>query len=195
MSIAKGQFIKGLLKIWKVDDKDQCVNSDVIVALSYAVKKDSLTDGTRETLKTAIEYVKRFPSALLVFANSSHCFLGSEKTEERFKLEMTYQAEIPRSSVISCGPIINTVTEAEAICRTLQRLEKQPKNILIITGTMHSRGARYIWSKMLKKYFPGAKLSVAVIPFEYEYQNDHPLVFQRGPIRWIFANIGRQLAL
>jgi uncharacterized SAM-binding protein YcdF (DUF218 family) len=184
------------IKIWQVDALPTAeFKPDVIVSLSYAVKRDALTNGTRESLKSAMEYWKKFPSALLVFANTSHSFPGSEKTEEKFKFEIIEQAKIPRSSVISCEPIVNTVTEAETICRTLQQIEKPPKNILLVTGLLHSRGASYIWRKTLKKYFPEAKFAIAAIPPEFEYQKGHPLFFQRGPILWIIGNLLRQIAL
>ena len=189
------KFTAAFSKVWRADDKNLHVNPEVIVPLSYAVKRNALTNGTRETLRTAIDYWEKFPTALLVFASSSHCFPGSEKTEERFKFEMLDQAVVSRESVLSCGPIVNTVTEAEAICRTLRETGKHLKNILLVTGIMHSRGVKYIWGKTLKKYFPDAKLAITVIPLEYEYQKDHPLMLQRGPLRWIFANIARQVSL
>lgn len=189
-------LLKLFIKIWGVDTPLIAdFKPDIIAPLSYAVKKNSLTNGTREILKTAIKYWQKFPSALLVFASSAHSFPSSDKVEEKFKLEILDQMGVPRESVLYCGPIVNTVTEAEAICRTLQKAGEHPKNILLVTGILHSRGAKYIWEKTLRKYFPGTILKIAVIHFEYEYQKDHPLFFQRGPLRWIFANIGRQLAL
>lgn len=168
---------------------------DCIVALSYTVKRDALVNGTREILLGAIEHWKKFPSAYIAFANSAHCFPGSDKVEEKFKFQLIDKAQVPRSLVFSCGPAINTVTEAEAICKGLQSAKQYPKNILIVTGPLHSRAVRFVWEKIAPQYFKGVCISIAAIAPEYEYQKDHPLMFQRGLGRWIFANIIRQVIL
>jgi len=189
-------MITWFLDIWRADDKVLPESSpDCIIALSYVVKRGALTNGTREVLLRVIEYWKKFPLAIIAFANSSHCFPGSDTVEEKLKYQLIDKARIPRSFVFSCGSAMNTVTEAEAICRGLQLAEFYPKNLLIVTGLLHSRGARFVWERTAPRYFKGVRIHIAVISLEYEYQKDHPLMFQRGLGRWIFANIARQAAL
>lgn len=187
-------LINLFIKIWKVDAKLPAdFRPDIIVAASYAVKKDALTNGGREVLCCAIEHWRVFPQATIAFANSSHCYAGSEKVEERLKLAELDRAGVGRDHILSCGPIVNTITEAEAISATLIRAGRQPRTILLVSGVLHSRSIFYIWKKMIEKYFPAAGLAIATIPHEFEYEPSHPLALQRGLWRWIAANIGRQL--
>lgn len=189
-------MINFFLRIWRVDSEIPAgFVPDVILALSYAVKRDRLTAGTKKVLEHAIECWKEFRGGVIAFGNCSHCYPGSEKTEERLKYEILDQAGVSRSSVISSGPIVSTVAESETISRALRERGLSPKRFLLVSGTAHSRSAMYIWGKMIRKCFPGAELKIKIIPFEYEYQKDHPLLLQRDPARWIIANIGRQLFL
>lgn len=189
-------MINFFLRIWRVDSEIPAdFTPDVILALSYAVKRDRLTTGTQKVLEQAIDYWKQFHGGIIAFANCSHCYPGSERTEERLKYEILDQAGVSRFSVISSGPIVNTVTEAEVISRALKERGLSPKRFLVVSGAAHSRSAEFIWESMIEKYFPGAELIVRAIPFGYEYQKDHPLLMQRGPLRWIVANIVRQIFL
>ncbi len=168
-------------------------NPDVIVPLDYAMGQDRhISSMTVAGLYEAATYSVQFKDATVAYANSSHCFPGSEEVIAQEKWE--YLSAIPwgyhPKETIDAGGIVNSVTEAFAVRDALEEKGIQPKEILVITGKQHSRSALYIW----RKVFPLAEISLVYFR-GLEWHPTHMFPSQRGGWVWAKANILRQAAL
>ncbi len=143
-------------------------------------------------MRTAGEIARRFPRAVIAFANAGNCFPGSEHVEHTKKAELLKAICVdPARYIEASETIYNTVTECRAIRDALSNAGIRPREMTIVTEESHSRGAMYIW----EHEFPGVKFSLVHVPFQYAYQPDHPITLQTGPWMWISANVLRQIAL
>jgi hypothetical protein len=129
-----------------------------------------------------------FRGAPLAFGNCSYIFPGSEGVESELKREVF--PELSSMNVLEVT-IQNSVDEAENICQITKEKGIKPRCILLVTGELHSRSARFIWQKV----FPGATVLVNCIGYHDEVESDSPVPVLRSVPRWIFANIVRHLAL
>lgn len=151
-------------------------NPDIIAPLGYGVLSNNrLPLATAGNLEKAVLARKRFPRALIVFGNSSHCFKGSDIVESKRK-RLWLASEDANWSYLDVGPIINTVIEAERIKSALNGKKIYPTEIVLITGQMHARYAVLVW----KRTFPGAKIALAVTPYYNEYESGHIIKLQRS---------------
>ncbi len=162
---------------------------ELIVPLDYAMDLSlGLAKPTMGGFCGALELACHYPDAALAFGNSSHCYPGSEKDEARFK-DMLLQESGIANRVIDAGGITNTVTEARKIRDALPR-DFFPKEILVITGPLHSRSAYLVWQRT----FPSCRISLLYFGVD-ECQENHFFPLQRSGWRWLAANVLRQLAL
>lgn len=176
-----------IVQLWGDENPTRDVaNIDLIVPISYGTKKDGLVNATRKTLEEAISYKKLFSKAVLVFGNCAYTFAGAEIREKELKESILRENAI--EEYISASGINNTVEEAELIKKTLPF---SPSRILLVTGEMHARSARFVW----RRVFPNAKIIVRCIKHTYEYQKDQPIKVVRSGYKWFFANLARHLLL
>lgn len=182
-----------LVKLWENADEITSKDSfDLIVPISYTTKRDTLTKATMLTARIASSWAHLHPEATLVASNCSYTFPGAADAEWGFKKAIFQKVGV---KCHRAGDMNNSVQEAleikKFLSRFLSREEKEPEKILIITGQMHSRSARFIW----KKIFPKAKIFIMVFGHKNEYQKDHCVLVQQGPWRWFLANVARQILL
>ncbi len=195
-----GWFLRFLVKHWQkvvpLPD-DGSIEPDVVIPTSFVTGREALTDGTREVLKWAIGLATFYDNpAVIAMSNCSYPFPGAEEVEQRLRQEMIdvatkHQGRPIFKKVIHADPMVSTVNEAMNVRRALNAQCIYPKNILVVTGQGHSRGAHKIWSTV----FPNARVYLSLINFSYETQPDHPVHDQRSPWKWFVMNVLRQCAL
>lgn len=193
-------FLPLFVRWWKSEDDPETIDGmrkvlspygvEAIVPISFVTGKESLTYATLGNMRGAVKFSKMFPDARVAWSSCSYPFPGAEEVENAYRVKML-KNERPRMEPIIAGPMINSVDEAMKIKEKLAERGISPKCILLVTGELHSRSARYIW----KKVFPGTRILVSCIPYTLEIQPDHPVKDQRVMWKWVLSNILRQAAL
>lgn len=179
------------VQLWQVETYEPLPRRnevDLIVSISYTTLPKRLTDATKANLELALKYVKVYPQARLAFSSCSYTFPGADKVEHILQMRMCAEAKV---KPIVAKPMVNTVDEAMNIRAILNEKGIHPKCILIVTGELHSRSARYVWEKV----FPGARIFIRCTPCDFEVQPDHPVLDQRVIWKWVRSNVLRQVAL
>ena len=177
--------------MWKIEDNASLVENrlfDLIVPISYSTRRDKLVTATEEIVRRAAELAQGHPEAVVVLSTCGYTFRGAEEIEWTYKQNLFEQYGI---TARRAGSMNNSVQEADAVAKYVALHRLHSKRILIVTGEMHSRSARWIWRQVM----PDSKISTVCISSRYEWQPDHPVLVQRGPWRWFAANIARQILL
>ena len=182
---------KLLLDLWKSEDSVVTLaNShfDLIIPISYSTRREKLVVVTEAITRRAAELSNRYPQATVVLSNCEYTFPWAEETEWKFKRDL-----FARYGIIArrAGNMSNSVEEAQAISRCVDGYKLPADRILIVTGEMHSRSARWIW----KRVMPNSQITITCVGNELEYQEDHPVFIQRTAWKWFFANVARQILL
>ena len=165
---------------------------DVVAPVSYCAVKDGLAIATEKNFLAAVEQIKRFPRAALVFGNCAYAFPGAAEIEHRYKTEILQREHIAPERILEfAGLIKNSISEARSAGAVLKKNKIIPKNILVITGEMHAPSARLIWSMV----FPDANIFTICTSYRYEAQTDHPLAAQRSYARWLMENVLRHAVI
>lgn len=164
--------------------------ADLIVPLTYGSSPQRLMRGTEEFFLTALQLLRNFPGAKLAFANPTHLFPDSDLAEIKKKLEFIAARSIEPKELI-VGRNTNTINEATSIAEEVQKANLLPKSIVLVTGEVHSRSARYIWQRV----FPGAEVAVVGLSHKVEVEADHVVSMQRNLLTWMLTNIARHLAV
>lgn len=168
----------------------QLENFDIIVPVSYTTLREKLTLASEINMVDAISIAKHSTKAPIIYSCCEYTFEGSADIEGKYK-----RALLKRLG--HCGKVIraknmnNSAEEALVIRDELLYENISARRIAIVTGEMHGRSARFIWEKV----FPNAAVFVFCVSHTYEYQPDHLVKLQRGPWRWAFANVARQILL
>jgi hypothetical protein len=168
---------------------------DFAVAISYGChSKEKLTVATEWNARLAGSLVKQYAEEKglvdmppVFVSNCTYLYPGAEYDEWLLRQSIFAQKGV---TVQRAMDMQNSVQEVDAIRQHVQSLGLTPKHILVVTGQMHSRFVRWIYTKR----FPGALVSIRCIPYWFEYQPDHPVLMQRGGWRWLLANIERHIA-
>ncbi|MDO8482922.1 MAG: hypothetical protein Q7S86_03840 [bacterium] len=182
---------KLLLDSWKSEDSVvRLANGrfDLIIAISYSTGREKLVKATEAIAHRAAELSKRYPQAKVVLSNCEYTFPGAEEVEWQFRRDLFAGYGI---TAHRAGNMNNSVQEAQAISRYVAGYKLPANRILIVTGEMHSRSARWIWERVM----PNSEITVTCIGSEFEWQPDQPVFVQRGPWKWFAANIARQVLL
>lgn len=170
-------------------DEIKLANIEVIIVASYCAKSPTeLAAATRANLEKAVEFKKTIcPNALIVFASCSHAFPSAHLYEQELKARMCNEAKVSFSYV---GPIVNSITEMEAVKYKLLQRFLHPDRILVVTCELHSE-AEHTLGKMV---FPSARIWVYANSHELEVEADHPVKDQASWPRWFKASIMRLIA-
>ncbi|MBI3630722.1 MAG: YdcF family protein [Candidatus Sungbacteria bacterium] len=160
---------------------------DIIQILSYGTLPTRLTEATMETTFRGAQIWRHSQDAIIVFGNAEYLFHMAAHTEARYKRDMLRKYGVPDSRMMDIGAINNSVQESMATRNALQEARITAKKICLVTGSMHKPSAYAIW----KYVFPEANIFVSTIPYWREVQSDHPVLVQRGPWRWLAANMAR----
>jgi len=182
---------KFLVDSWKSEDSVVALANgrfDLIIPISYSTGREKLVKATEVIAHRAAELSKRYPQARVVLSNCEYTFPGAEEVEWQFRRDLFAGYGI---TAHRAGNMNNSVEEAQAISRCVAAYKFPAKCILIVTGEMHSRSARWIWERVM----PNSEITVTCIGSEFEWQPDQPVFVQRGPWKWLFANIARQILL
>ena len=162
---------------------------DLIVPICYAMSgPNRLGVATRLNFEKALQFLTVFPKASLAFGNCSYIFPGSEKVESELKRKM-----FPALSYMDVVEVTlrNSVEEAENVRTVMGDKGIEPRCILVVTGELHSRSARFIWQRV----FPYATILIHCIACSNEVEMDHLIRVQRTIPRWICANLARHFLL
>lgn len=163
---------------------------NIIVPLTYTILPTGLTDATREILFEAIRMGKIFPVAKMAMVNCGYTFTGAAAKEKKFKLEVLRLVGL-KNEVIWAEDANNSEEEAKRIKEALEKLGIQPRRILIVTGMIHSRRAKFIW----RKEFPEAEIFCRCVSWRWETQCNHPNPIQRVQWIWYLANVAVYVAI
>ena len=161
---------------------------EIIVPLSYGATPEGPTTQTYKNTIMAGGFWTKLPHALIVYGNAGYLFEGAIEVENAKKRTLQ-QMKVPDDQILYAGSINNSIQEATAIRDTLEARRIKPNRILLCTGEMHSRSIRAIW----RYFFPKGEILVSGGIFGEEYQWDHPVFLERGPWRWLMANIMRHI--
>lgn len=168
--------LKGLLRLWRVEDP-QPATADVIAVPSMSAVVGRLSSGTRAFFLKALEVKKSYPEATIVYVT----FDPTEVGEAEWKKQMAPDA-------VFAGKPLTSVGEA---CLTKAVLPAEPRSIILVTGECHSRRAKLIWEKV----FPKSKISVVTVPAEKEVDRESILLLLRRVGTCLAANIAGWLVL
>jgi len=187
-------FYNLLARIWSTGvvsptKKLEASAVDLVVATSYCTTKKALTIASQKNLEIAMQIAAE-KNALLAWASCSYPFNGAESIEDDFRLIAVAETFEEEKLIIGTA-MTSTVTEAASIKQALNRKDVRPKVIVVVTGRLHARSARYIW----RHFFPDAEILIAVVNEDYESQFDHPVNVQRNPWVWFAVNVARQILL
>lgn len=183
-------FFPSFIRYWKIEHQWERSHKhpDLIVLLSYATCKSSLTRASEEIIRRGVEYHKHvFLRAQLAVTTCEYVLPDVEEVLKRYMIGRN----VPEDKIVWARNIRNTVHEAQRIKEETIRCKIDPKIILVITGELHSRSALRVY----RKTFPGARVLIETIPYYMEFQWDHPILAQRSLWRWFLANIMRQATL
>jgi hypothetical protein len=182
-------FYLSFLKVEDLRWEIMASNIDLIAPLSYATCRACLAHATLYNALGAVEWASSFPDAKVALSPCSYPFEGAAEVEIAFRKKIFLRHGI---EPIIAEPMVNSIDEAEKIRDKLQSLAIKPKNILLLTGEMHSRAARIIWCKT----FPDAYVFVRCeTPCELEVQDDHPTPDQQRMGTWMRQSVKRYVAV
>lgn len=173
-----------LVKIWKVEDDVGTVRGkyvNLIIPVSYGTTPRGLVVGTKRILGGAMYWGEVFKKAPIVFSCCEYLFPGAAQVESGYKTDISKNYPSP---VIPSGTMNNSIQEAWVIKEKIKDNTLPHKVILVITGEIHSRSARFIW----KKTFPQSVVIIRCIPWNFEFQANHPAILQRSAWRWFLAS-------
>lgn len=182
---------KFLLNLW-INENRYLITAndyfDLIVPISYSTGREKLVIATEAIARRAADLAKMYPKAAVVVSNCEYTFPGAEEVEWKFKQKVFagYDVKARRA-----GNMNNSVQEAQAIAKYIAEYNLNAARILIVTGEMHSRSARWIWQRAM----PCSKIVVTCVSNELEWQKDHPVLVQRTAWKWFLANVARQILL
>ncbi len=164
---------------------------EVIVPLDYGHFNiefgGHISSMSRSGLLKATEWLARCPNAVLVYGNSSHSYRDSDVAAAKEKAKLLLDLRVVSAGrEINAGGIENSVKEADAVSESLRQRGITPKEILVITGPLHSRSALFIWGKV----FPGVRISLVHFDSS-EWQRGNQFWFMRRRWRWTLAAILR----
>lgn len=171
---------------------------EIIVSLGYGVTggpNPQLSRATAQSMRLAVEWANKFPSAIIMFGNSSHTLHDGGKREEELKFQLLDILRFPRSRVVSVGPIDNSISEMRAVgdemIHRLKVADWWPEEILLITVAVHH--AADVWRRDPNINSVG-RLSLQYVD-DPGYQRDHILKNQQSGFRWLLANVMRTVAV
>lgn len=180
-----------LINWWKSEDSVVALANgrfDLIIPISYSTGREKLVEATEAIARRAAELSKRYPQAAVVLSNCEYTFPNAEEVEWRLRRDLFAKYGV---TARRAGNMNNSVQEAQAILRCVDGYKLPANRILIVTGEMHSRSARWIWERVM----PNSQITITCVPSKFEWQPDQPVFVQRGPWKWFFANIARQILL
>lgn len=176
---------------WKSEDSVTALANgrfNLIIPVSYSTGREKLVAATEAIARRAAELSKRYPQAVVVVSNCEYTFPGAEEVEWKFRRNLFAEYGVKAQRAYNMN---NSVQEAQAIAKYVAECNLTAERILIVTGEMHSRSARWIW----KRVMPKSKITVTCIESRFEWEPNHPVLVQRGPWKWFLANIARQALL
>ena len=180
------------VSIWRSDNSAEEVMGapvDLVVPVCYAMsRKDKLAEATKLNFEIALRLLRGFPDATLAFGNWPYAFPDSEYVESHLKREMISPNFLGRILEVI---LRNSVGEAENIRDAGLRIGFSPKCILLVTGVLHSRSARFIWQRV----FPNARIIIVCIDYKYEVEKGHIIKVQRYLHKWVVVALGRHALL
>lgn len=174
-----------LVSLWRVSNTEEEIvqaNPDVIVPICYGTMRERLTRATEQNFIRALEWGRQFPEAIIFYGNCPYVFPGAEVFEERFKRQIIERMRL-QSHVVRFGDLQNSFGEGFQGRAKFRELGIRPRSILLVTGEIHSRDARYIWRKLN----PQAKVPVSTIPYLLEAEPKHPVKAQKTHWGWVRA--------
>lgn len=168
---------------------------DVIIPISYGTNSARLAKGTEKTLREAISIWRLIYNCrpLLLFANARHFGrAANESALKRHLIKEIVQSSDQSTRIMEIPEAIgNSIEEARAAQRCLERERIHPSCILIVANAAHGRSIRKIWGVT----FPGAEILVMETAFESGYDSEDPFIFQRFATLWFLENLVRQTML
>lgn len=177
-------------RLWSVQDSWSVLDApDVIGCITYCMSQSHvLTKGSTAITKRVAELANTFPRAVIVYDAAAYA-PGSgipdiSETECQLKTEIWTAAGV-KNKIIYSGTTLTTIDSAERCRDELRKAGISPRKILLVTGEVHSRSARYVW----RKFFPDVKITFDLIPLREETQPDAMIRFMRRPTTWFVVRI------
>lgn len=168
---------------------------EVVVAISYGTNSTRLAKGTEKTIRKAIAIWRFIYNCrpLLLFANARHCGrAANESVLKRRVINRLAQSPDQLTRVVEIPEAIgNSIEEARAVQRDLERKGIHPSCVLVVANIAHGRSIRKIWGAT----FPGAEILIMETDFESGYDSADPFIFQRSATLWLLENLVRQTML
>jgi len=178
-----------ILRLWKQEDpSNNFGTADLIIPISYSTRREGLVAATKATTDLAATLALQHRSACVVLSCCSYTFPGSDEFEWRQRQQIFADCGVVAHRADNMN---NSDQEAMAIAKYVEQKVLPSHNILIVTGEMHSRSAKYIW----KRVFPHSRIFIKCVSHELEWQPDQPVFVQKTAWRWFLANIARQILL
>ena len=158
-------------------------------------------------LNTGVEYYPRIMEAANLYRQGyvkKIVIDGNRKTDSLRELEkMGFEScckwyedrlrifellDVPRDDVsaISAEDVYDTVGEAEVVGHAL--IERQAKQVLIVTSKYHTRRASYIWTSMYKE-----KMKIRCVSAKEDPYDPRSWWKEGRQIRWVLAEYGAWL--
>ena len=182
-----------LLNLWMSEDDAWAMTIgcfDLIVPISYGTSRERLARATEAIARQAATIKSVYSQAELVFCNCEYTFPGAEDVEWKYK-QAVFEEYGYRLTARCAGKMNNSVQEAQVIAKYIAKHKLSAKRILVVTGEMHSRSARWIW----KRVMPHSQVTVTCVNDKLEWEPNHPVLVQRTAWKWFLANIARQILL
>ncbi|MES2087684.1 MAG: hypothetical protein V4467_01680 [Patescibacteria group bacterium] len=158
---------------------------DFFIGISYGMTRTNLTVATERITRLTAE-MARAQQAPIIISCCEYLFRGAAFSEWqlRHRIFETFRVRYYRA-----GDMNNSMQESRQILKCVSEHGLPTRHIGIVTGIGHSRFV----SERYGKLFPNSKITITCVPFDSEYQPDHPAWIQRGPWRWLFAHVARQI--
>jgi len=186
--VLTNRLLPFLVRRWK--DEDVLTGQErvgLVVSTSYGTGREVLVRATEAIARRSAVLATKYGAAV-IYAPCSYLFPGAERVEADLKERVFAEYGVKTHRADSME---NTVQEARSIASYISQHNLQHGHLLIVTGEMHSRSARWIWTRVM----PKSKITVTCVPYTWEYQPDQPVYAQRGPWKWLSANVARQTLL
>ncbi|MBI4709165.1 MAG: hypothetical protein HY764_03120 [Candidatus Portnoybacteria bacterium] len=177
-------------KLYGVPDSE-ILKCDVVVPLGYGLnRRHELPAASIDTLLQAMIIANNL-NATIVWASANYFWPGCDKEEDKEKDYFLQEWKFTGKRIMT-GGVTNSVTEAEAIRRAINKADIQSQYIALVCDWPQTRSARLIY----RKVFPESEILIWNVNTDWDEECNEMVIFlTRSNARWLFANILRHLML
>src|SRR3989344_5851217 len=175
-----------LVNVWEIESDPLPMRVEAIAPLSYGSYKNKLLRAQKEFIEETIRISDEHREAVIFSGAFTH---SPDPNFEEFEKRRMIGEE---RWFVFVGNVASTITEAERMHEVMiSRYGFEPATIVVVTGELHGRSAKFVWQKT----FPHSQIYMRLIPWQHEIEENNTMLLARNKWTWLFAQIGRQAVI